>query len=161
LLPVEQFSIDTVEAHGVSAAGKRITLGVRMIEIQDAPLRNHGIEVEVLLQPFPQLQRPFVECCIWREQVIGADNRCIPADVAGADITLLEHRDVSNAVLFGKIISGCQSMPAATDDNRVIGGLRLRVTPGRFPMGVTRKCILNERSEGIAHFELLEGMSYA
>ena len=54
----------------------------------------------------------------------------VAADVAGADVALLEHRDVGDAVLAGEVVGGGEAVRAAADDHDVVGvpelGPRLR-----------------------------------
>ena len=61
LRAIEQFRIDAMQPHGVAAAGEGVALRVGVIEIEHAALADHGVVIEVLLQPLPQLHRPFVE----------------------------------------------------------------------------------------------------
>ena len=52
----QQFSISTIQNHAIAASCESIALGVGVDQVHDATLADHGIVVEVLLQPFPQLQ---------------------------------------------------------------------------------------------------------
>jgi hypothetical protein len=61
LLAVEQFGIDAVQDHRVAAPGEGVALRVGVDQVEHAALADHGVVVEVLLQPLPQLHRPFVE----------------------------------------------------------------------------------------------------
>ena len=65
LLAVEQLGIDAGKPHGVAAPRIGVALRVRMEDVEDAALAHHGVEVELLAQPLPQLHRPLVErrCC--------------------------------------------------------------------------------------------------
>ena len=105
-----------------------------MEEIEHAALRHHGVEIEILLEPFPQLHRPFVEGIVAGQQVVRADDRGVAPDIAGAEPALLQHRDIGDAVLLGEIIGGRQPMPAAADDDDVVFLLGLRLAPGRRPV---------------------------
>ena len=130
-LAVEQFGIHAVDAHGIAAPREGIALRIGVAEIQDAALRDHGVEVEVLLEALPQLHRPFVERIVARQHVVGADDRGVAADVAGAQPALLQHRHIGEAMLLGEVIGRRQAMPAAADDDDVIFRLRLGLAPGR------------------------------
>ena len=55
LLAVEQLGIDAVQPHGVAAPREGVALRVGMVEVQHAALADHGVVVEVLLQPLPEL----------------------------------------------------------------------------------------------------------
>ena len=103
-------------------------------EVEDAALRDHGVEVEVLLEALPQLHRPFVEGIVAGQQVVGADDRGVAPDVAGAEPALFQHRDIGEAMLLGEVIGGRQAMPAAADDDDVVFLLRLGLAPGRRPV---------------------------
>ena len=85
-----------------------VALGVGMEQVQHAALADHGVVVDVLLQPFPQLQRVFVERHVAGQQIVGADDRGVAPDIARADPALLHHGDIGDAVLAGEIIRGRQ-----------------------------------------------------
>ena len=96
-LAVEQFGIDAVDPHGIAAPRKGIALRIGVEEIEHAALRHHGVEIEILLEPFPQLHRPFVERVVAGKHVVGADDRGVAADIAGAEPALFQHRDIGDA----------------------------------------------------------------
>ena len=114
-----------MQPHGVAAARGRVALGVGMKEVEHAALADHGVVIDVLLQPFPELHRPFVEWDISRQQVIGPNDRGVAPDIAAAEIPLLHHRDIRDAVLPGQVIGGRQSVSAAADNDDVICGFGL------------------------------------
>ena len=122
-----------------------------MAEIEHAPLRHHGVEIEVLLKPFPKLHGKLVEGIVPKQHVIGADDRCIPPDVAGTKPALLEHRHIAEAKFLGEIIGRRQAMAAAAHDNNVIGRLRRRIAPGRHPVLMAAQRILEQRKDGVFH----------
>ena len=95
LLAVEQLGVDAVQAHGVAAAGEGVALRVRVKEVEHAALAHHHVEVELPLQSLPQLHRPLVEGDVAGQQVVGADDGGVAADVAGAEVALLDDRDVA------------------------------------------------------------------
>ena len=129
LLAIQQLGVDPVQAHGVAAPGIGVALGVGVIEVEHAALADHGVVVEVLLQSLPQLHRPFVERRVAGQQVVGADDGGVAADVAAAEPALLQHRDIGDPVLLGEIERGRQPVPAAADDDDVVGRLELGVAP--------------------------------
>jgi hypothetical protein len=51
LFGVEQFGIDAMQAHGIAAPRIGIALRVGVAEVQHAALADHGVVIEVLLQP--------------------------------------------------------------------------------------------------------------
>ena len=42
--------------HGITAAGIAIALTIGMIEIEHATLGDHGVVIDILFKPFPELQ---------------------------------------------------------------------------------------------------------
>ena len=120
-----------------------VALRVGMIEVEHAALADHRIVVEVLLQPLPQLHRPFVERLVAGQQIVRADDGGVAARIAGADVALLQHRDVGDAVLLREIIGGREPVPAAADDDDVVLGFRLGLAPGRRPARVPAKTLLS------------------
>ncbi len=150
-LAIQQFGIDAMQPHGIAAPGIGVALGVGVVEVEHAALGDHGVEVEILLQPLPELHRQFVERVVARQQVVGADDRRVAADIAGADIALFQHRDIGDAEFLGEVIGRRQSMPAAADDNHVIVALRNRAAPGRLPVLVAAKRIEKDGKGGVAH----------
>jgi hypothetical protein len=122
-----------------------------MVEVDDAALRHHGIEVEFLLQPLPQLQGKFIEGIVAGEQVVGADNGGVAADIAGAEPALLENGDIADVVLAGEVVGGGEPVAAAADNDDVVIGLRSRLAPGRRPVPMAAQRIADERDDGIMH----------
>jgi hypothetical protein len=100
-----------------------------MEQVEDTALTHHGVVIEVLLQPLPQLHRQFIEGIIPGQQIIRADDRGIASGITGTNPALLQHSDASNTVYLGKIMRCRKSMPAATHDDHVIAALGLRVAP--------------------------------
>src|SRR5437868_1914856 len=80
-----------------------VALSIRVVEIEDAALAHHGVVVDVLLEPFPELHRPFVERHVPGQEVVRADDRGVAADVPGAEVALLQHGDVRDAVLLREV----------------------------------------------------------
>ncbi len=147
LLAVEQLGIDAVQPHGVAAPRIGVALRVGVEQVQHAALADHGVVVEVLLEPLPQLHRPFVERQVAGQQIVGADDGGVAPDIAGADIALLDHRDIGDAVLLGEIMGGGEPMPAAADDHHVVVRLRLRLAPDRLPVAVAGDRVGEEAAE--------------
>ena len=128
---IEQFRIDAVHAHGVAAACVRIALRIRVIQVQHAALAHHGVVIELLLESLPELHRPLVEGVIAGQQIVRADDRGIAPGIAGADPAFLEDGDFGDAVDLGKVVSGCEPMATAADDDDVVRsfGVRRRARP--------------------------------
>ena len=85
LFAVEQFGVDAVQSHRIAAPRVGVALGVGMVEVQHAALRHHGVEIKFLLQSLPEFHREFIEGVVARQQIVGADDRRVAADVAGAE----------------------------------------------------------------------------
>jgi len=122
-----------------------------MEQVENAALAHHRVVVQLLLQPFPELHRPFVERLIARQQIVGADDGGVAPGIAGADHALFQHRHIAEAVHLGEVIGGGQPMPAAADDDHVISGLGRGVAPGRGPALLAGEPIGEDAEEGIAH----------
>ena len=150
-LAVEQFGVHAVDAHGIAAPGEGVALRIGVTEVQDAALRDHGVEVEVLLEALPQLHRPFVEGVVARQQVVGADDGGVAPDVARAQPALLQHGHIGEAMLLGEVVGSGQAMPAAAHDDDVVFRLGLGLAPGRRPVLVAGRGVLQEREDGVFH----------
>ena len=148
-LRLQKLRVDAVQPHAVAALGELVELGRRVGEVQDAALREHDIVVERLAEPLPELQAPLVELLVLVEQVVGADDRGVAPDIPLADPAALHHRDVADAVHLGEVEGGGEPMPAAADDDHVVGGLRLGLAPGRPPALVAGQTMAQHGEDGI------------
>src|SRR3546814_888724 len=90
----------------------------------------------VLRQPLPQLHRVLVEVGVGGQQVVGAHDGGVASDVAAAEPALLQHGDVGDAVVLGEVVGGGEPMPAAADDDCVVGRLGRRRAPYALPPAV-------------------------
>src|SRR5216684_2711347 len=151
LIPIQQFRVNTVKAHGVAAAGKRVSLKVGMMEIENAALTHHDIVIEIALEAFPELHRPFVEGNVSRQQIIRPDDGRVPTCIAGSDPAFLEDGDVGDPVLFRKVVRGSQAVPTATNNDDVVSLSRCGVTPRRPQTLMAGDCIPRQRQNRIAH----------
>jgi hypothetical protein len=122
-----------------------------MIQVQHAALADHRVVIEILLQSFPQLHREFVKRDVAGQQIVGADDRGVAADIAAADPCLFKHRDVGDAVLPGEIIGGRKAMTAAADNHDVIFVAGFGVAPLRLPALVAGECVDQQGCQRIAH----------
>ncbi len=151
-VPVEQFGVDPVQPHRVAAPDRRVALAVAMEQVQHAALAHHGVEVDLLLQPLPQLQRRLEKREIAGQQVVGANDRRVAADVAAADETLLHDSDVPDPVPLREMVRGREPVAAAADHDHVVMRLRLRFAPHRPPAGVAAQPFLQDApSREMAH----------
>ena len=147
---VKEFGIGAVEDHRVAAPPVGVALGVRMIDVVDAALADHRVVVEILLQPFPQLKREFVEGLVAVEEIVGPDDGGVAADIAAADPALFQNRDRGFAELAGQVIGCCKPVPAAADNDEIIGWLGRRVAPCRSPSTIARKALAQNPETGIS-----------
>ena len=95
---------------GPPAHGAHRGVGVGQREM--AARRVEQVQVEVLRQVLPQPHALVVELHAFGRQIVGADDGRIAAGIAAADVALLEHRDVGDAVIAGQIVGGRQSVTA-------------------------------------------------
>src|SRR3984957_19078524 len=125
----EPFVVNPAQAIGVHVAFSHLHVMGVVRQHHHPAWRIHDVLIELPRQALPQLQRVFIERCRFLPEVIGADDRGVAPGIAAAEPALLQHRDIVEAVLLGEIIGGREPMPAGTDDDRIIGRLRLRVAP--------------------------------
>src|SRR5262245_20211963 len=134
-----------MKAHGIAAARISVALSIGVVEIENAALADHGVVVEFLLQALPQPHGPFVEWDVSWQQIVGADNRGVTADIAASEPTLFQHGDVCNVVFLGQIEGGSQAMTTATDNDDVVSWLEIGVAPDGFPTGVAPQSLTDQR----------------
>ena len=151
LLAVQDLGIDSAQHHGVPTPGRRITRAIGMEQVQDPALADHRVVIQVLLQPFPQLQRPFIEMMILRHHVVGAHDRGVAPRIAHADQAALQHGDIGEAMLLGQIVGSGQPVAAAADDDHIIGSLGVRIAPRRRPTLIPRQSFLKKAKSRIPH----------
>src|SRR5262249_49311065 len=151
LIARQQLGIDAVEAERGETAADLAHLMAAVRERYEPALREHHIVVELLGEPFPQLQRMLVEMRAVVPEIVGAHDRSIAPGIAAAEPALLDHRDVGNAVILGKVIGGGEPMPAAADENHLIGGSGCGIAPGRRPAAMALDRLAEEAQKRIAH----------
>ena len=69
--------------------------------------------------------------------VVGAHDLRVAAGIALADGAALEHGDVAHAMILREEVRGRESVPAAADDDRVIGLLERRLMQHARPLAMT------------------------
>jgi len=62
----------------------------------------------------------------------------------------LEHGDIRQPVLLCEIVGGGEAMPAATDDQDVIRGLRCSIAPGGLPAAMVSNSFTDQGLDGVA-----------
>ena len=118
---------------GVDVALEHLHVVHRVGQHHHAPLAEHDVVVQLPGQALPQLDGVVVEPRALRKQVVGADDGGVAPGIAAPQPALLDHGDVAHPVLAGQVVGRAQAVPAATDDHRVIGRLRLGRAPLRLP----------------------------
>ena len=144
-----QFRVGAEMAHGIAAPRIFVELGGRVREVEHAALREHDIVVQLVGQVLPHLHRMLVEADVLRQQIVRADGRGVAADIARTEIALLQHGDIGNAVFLGEIVGRGQAVPAAADDDDIVGWLRIGLAPCRLPVPVSGKRIPQDRESRI------------
>src|SRR6185437_3436174 len=81
--------------------------------------------VDVLRERLVHPQRLAVEADALGGAVVRADDRGVAARRAGADVVLLEHRDLLRAELLGQVVGGGHAVRPAADHHEVVRVLEL------------------------------------
>ena len=143
--------IRTMHEHSVRTTNKAVSLGVRVVKINDTTLTHHHVVVDFLLKAFPQLKRPLIKGLVAIQQIIGSNDGCITTRVSTPNPAFFKDRDVANTMFARKVISRRQTVPAATDDYNIVGCLRFRARPGPRPSAVFAKGLSKQLQCGIFH----------
>ena len=96
----------------------------------------HDVIVQILAHRLVERARLFVDRCRRILQIVGADDRGIPARVAATQPAFFDDRHIGDPEVLAKVIGSRQTMPASTDDDDVIFFLRFRARPSAFPSAV-------------------------
>ena len=83
-------------------------------------LREHQVEVEIGGELLVELDALGVEGGAFGRAVVRPDDRRVAARRTRADIALLEHGDVGDAVVLGEVVRGREPVGAAADDDDVV-----------------------------------------
>ena len=145
----QELRVDAVEPHRVAATHRRIDVGRRVDEIQHAARAVHHVEVEVLRELLPQLERELVEVRIGVEVVVRTHDRGIAPGVAAAEPALLEHRDLGEAMLLREVVRGREPVSAAADDDRVVARFRRWTAPRQRPALVVGPRVARQREDRV------------
>src|SRR5262249_53906772 len=92
-------------------------------------LGEHHVVIEFQREPFIELDTFIVKGDTLRRAVVGADDGRVPAAGAAAQITLVEERDVGDAVVLAEVVSNGQTVNAGADDYDVVGGFQIMGAP--------------------------------
>ena len=145
---VQQDRVVALCDHLVAAPRKAVALAVGMEQVDDAALGMHDVVVQIVFQPFPQLQRMAVKLGISGQHVVGAHDGGVAAHIAAAKVSLFQNRHVGDAVLRRQIMRRGQPVTAAADNDDVIFGLRIRIAPVRRPAFVACKAFFQNPQAG-------------
>ena len=136
LLAGQQLRVVALQPHGVAAPREGVELAVGVAEVEHAALRHHHVVVQLPLQPLPELQRMRIELRVALQQVVRPHDRGVAPDIAAAELSPAPAPRRSDAVVLGEVVGGRKPVPAAADDDDVVGGLWRRVAPDRRPVPV-------------------------
>ena len=133
LLGRQPLAVDAVQPVGLDPADALAHVGQVVREVEHAALAEHQVDVELLVQALPQLERVLVQRAAFVPEIVGADDRGVAAGVAAPDPALLEDGDVRHPVVLRQVVRGGEPVPAAADDDRVVPRLGCRVAPEWLP----------------------------
>ena len=133
LLRRQPFVVDTIQPvrMHVPFAGVHIMHG--MCQHHDTARREHHVIIECLGQPFPQLQRMFVDGAALLEQIIRSNDCGVAPRVAAAKPALFKDRYVADAMQLREIVGGGEPVPTPTDDDDIISWFWFGRSPLRGP----------------------------
>ena len=100
--------------------------GIGVGQRQMAALGVLQVEVQLVAQPAPEIQRLGVELHTLRGEVVGPHDGGVASRVAAAEIALVEHGNVGDPVVRGQVVRRGKPVTAAADDHGVVGGPQLR-----------------------------------
>ena len=145
--------VDAVQPVGVDVALEALHVMDVVRQHHDAALGEHDVVVQLLAEPFPQLERMVVEPGALVVEVVRADDGGVAACVAAAEPALLDHRDVGDAVFLGEIVGGAEPVAAGADDDDVVFGLRLGVRPLLAASSCYRsaRCVRSDKNGKMGH----------
>src|SRR5262249_42417882 len=100
----------------------------------------------------------FVDARAGVPQIVGSDDGGVAAGVAKADRAPFQHRDIADPMLFREGIGGREAMPAATDNDDIVGRLGGGLPPHRRPAAVPAQRVPRERKDRVSlHRKTLMG----
>ena len=117
---IQKISIHAVHAHGISTAYIGIALGIRVEQIQNTALTDHGVIVEVLLERLPEPHGEFIERDVAGQQVVRPDDGRVASDVSGPYIAFLDNGDICHAMQFGEVIGSGEPVATASNNDYIV-----------------------------------------
>jgi hypothetical protein len=131
---VQPFRVHAVEAVRLDPAHAVADVLEAVGEVEDSALGEEDRVVQLLLQALPEFEGVFVDARALVPEVVGTDDRGVASHVAARQPTLLQHRDVGDAVVLRQVVGGGQAVAAAAHDYYVVRAFRLGCAPE--PVGV-------------------------
>ena len=150
-LPRQKLRIDAIQSHDVAAPRRTVHLRGGMAQVDLATRGVHDVEVQILAEALPKLQRLLVEPGVAVDHVVRSNDRRITASIAATDVVFLEHGDVADAVVLGEVIGGGKTVPAAAHDYDIVRGLGVGIPPRARPTLVPAKGIPEQAERRVAH----------
>ena len=147
---IEFHAVGACEPHVVGTTDHVVALTVVVPGVDDAALAHHGVEVQFLLESFPQPQREVVEADVLRTVVGGADDGRVAPDIAETDRAFFEHGDIGDAEVVGEVVGGGETVTTTADDDDLILLARFRLAPRRAPAAVSRQRFAQQPKRRIA-----------
>ncbi|MCY1372800.1 hypothetical protein D9M69_600320 [compost metagenome] len=125
VLPRHHLRIYALHLDRVRPALEHVHL-VRIVgERQHTTLTEHDVVVELFPEPLIHAEGVLEEVGALGEEIIRANRSGISPGVSTAQPTLLQHRDILDAVATGQVVGGSQALTTTTDDHDVVSLLRL------------------------------------
>ncbi len=133
LVRVDHPRVDAQQAVDLRALvhDERGAVGVRQGEV--ALLGEEQVEVQLRREALVELHRGLVEPSALGGAVVRAQDRRVAPRRAGADVVLLEDRDVRDPAL-AQVVGGGQAVRAAADDHDVVARLQLAAGAPHAPL---------------------------
>ena len=125
----QPLGVDAVELVGLDPAHAVADVLQAVREVEHAALAEQDRVVEVVLQALPELEGVLVDGRALVPQVVRPDQGGVAGHVPARQPAPLQHRHVGDPVVLGQVVRGREAVPAAADDDHVVGPLGLRVAP--------------------------------
>ena len=152
----DEFGGHALQRVGVGGAQVAPHLMMRLGQHHHATGGEHDVVVQVLAERFIQAAGFFIDRGGGILQVVGADDRGVAPGVAAAKPAFFNDRDIGDAEILAKVVSGGKAVAPCPDDHHIIAGLRFGRGPGAFPAHVVAQCLTRDGKDRIAlHLGLL------
>ncbi len=138
LVRSEKLRINAMHAVSIATAPDLVHLVLAVRKEHQSALGKHEVEVELLRQPFPQAHRVLVDRTGLVPEIVGPDDGRVASRVAAADVSLLEHCNISDPVLPGEVVGSRKTVPAAANHDHVVTGPWFAIMENGLPSPVRR-----------------------